>query len=409
MTQAQHINTTPFPIQRIIERIWHDQAVRWSLLLFTISRIGVGLAAFLMVHYVPATTPIWLLLKNPSGQTYLQALPVGSPFYSITEPWHRWDTAWYIKIAIQGYRANDPTVVFPPLYPLLIRLTVPFCAGNYVLASLLVSNAACLVLLILLFKLIELEGGSGGVAVTTLICLLAFPSAYYLTAGYSETLFLSLILGAFYSAFRHKWWLAGGLAALATLTRLQGAMLFIPLGWIAYVQFREAGIRPVLARLPAVLGGPLSALAYVVYLSASGFMSTEAAYLQEWQLTTRFPWESVQNFLSRLITNANAMPDWEKNNALVLLFIVITGIAVLVKLRMPYKLYVWLTLPLLLLRYHYGPQFEGMIRYVLVMFPCFIAVAMVFRRRWMLLPILIVGVYLQLVLLDRFVHWVWVA
>ncbi len=407
MTQAQRITTISFPGQQVVESLWHDPSIRWSLLLFTISRFIVGLAAFLMIHYAPATTPSWQLGKNPSGQTYLQALPVGSPFYSVTEPWHRWDTAWYIKIAIQGYRPDDASVVFPPLYPLLIRLTVPFCAGNYVLASLLVSNAACLGLLILLFKLIELEGGSISVAVMTLVCLLAFPSAYYLTAGYSEPLFLGLILGAFYSALKQKWGLAGALAALATLTRLQGALLFIPLGWIAYVQLREAGIRPVIARLPAVLGGPLSALAYIVYLSVSGFMSPDAAYLREWQLTTRLPWESVQNFFSRWLIHAT--PGWENNNALALLFIMFTGMAVLVKLRMPYKLYVWLTLPLLLLRYHCGTQFEGMIRYVLVMFPCFIAIAMVFKWRWLLVPIIVIGAYFQLVLLDHFVHWTWVA
>ncbi|MHB8628673.1 MAG: mannosyltransferase family protein [Aggregatilineales bacterium] len=377
------------------------------MLIFTISRIIIFFAAYVMVHNTPVTTPSWLLGGNPSGQTYQQALPIDSPLYNLTEPWHRWDTAWYIKVAIQGYRPGDPSVVFPPLYPVIIRLITPLCGGNYVLASLLVSNIACFVFLILFFKFIELEFSSSVLARVTIICLIASPSAYYLTAGYSESLFLCLSLGAFYSALKRIWWLAGVMMALATLTRLQGAALCIPLGWIAYVQFREAGIRAVLARIPAILGGPLSALAYVVYLALNGLLSLDTAYLHEWQLDTRFPWESVQTFFARL--SAGHTAGFENNNALALLFVAVTGLFVIFKLSVPYKLYICSTLFILLLRYHNGSQFEGMIRYVIIMFPCFIIVAMPIKRWWLLLALVAVAIYGQFVLLDRFVHWVWVA
>jgi hypothetical protein len=48
-------------------------------------------------------------------------------------------------------------------------------------------------------------------------------------------------------------------------------------------------------------------------------------------------------------------------------------------------------------------------RYVLLLFPCFIVLAMLLRRRWMLLLYLIVSLQWQLYLLDDFIHWRWVA
>ena len=39
----------------------------------------------------------------------------------LINPWFRWDTGWYLKIAAVGYDLKDGSTVFPPLYPLLIR------------------------------------------------------------------------------------------------------------------------------------------------------------------------------------------------------------------------------------------------------------------------------------------------
>src|SRR6202022_1648115 len=110
----------------------------------------------------------------------------------VVAPWHRYDTAWYIKIAIQGYRA-DGAIVFPPLYPILIHLVAPLSGGNYVLAAIVISNLACIVAFILLYKLVLREfRNDRGLALRTLICLAVFPTAFYLVAGYTETIYLAL-------------------------------------------------------------------------------------------------------------------------------------------------------------------------------------------------------------------------
>ena len=39
--------------------------------------------------------------------------------------------------------------------------------------------------------------------------LLIFPTAYFLHIGYTESLFLALVLGSFLAARTDRWWLAG--------------------------------------------------------------------------------------------------------------------------------------------------------------------------------------------------------
>jgi hypothetical protein len=394
-------------VRDLLASAWQHEAVRFPVRVFVAMRLVTVIAALSMVHNIGGVAlPVWLAW-NPSGQTYAQALPPNVPLSSLVEPWHRWDTAWYIKIAIQGYRQGDPSFVFPPLYPLLIALIAPFCAGNYVLASLLVSNAACLIALILLFKLVETVFGSTPLARRTLICLAMFPTAFYLVAGYSESLFLALTLGSFLAALKRKWLLAGILAALASLTRLQGAILVFPLGWIAYVQLREAGPQALLARLPALLGAPLGTLGYMLSVAINNLGSFEAAYAHEWALSTRYPWEAIQAYLERRASGT--LPDFENDNAFALVVLAVLGLVVLIRFRPAFSLYVLASMAVVLIRYHEGPQLESLFRYALLFFPCFIAAAMILRRWWLILPIAVFSVYWQLILLDRFVHWTWVA
>ena len=55
--------------------------------------------------------------------------------------------------------------------------------------------------------------------------LLIFPTAYFLHIGYTEALFMALVLGSFLAARTERWWLAGLLGGLAALTRVNGLVL----------------------------------------------------------------------------------------------------------------------------------------------------------------------------------------
>jgi Gpi18-like mannosyltransferase len=117
-----------------------------------------------------------------------------------------------------------------PLYPLLIRGLGTLFGGNNLAAALLISSMASFVAFYLLYQLTQELTGSTSIAQVLVIALAVFPVSFFLMAGYTEALFLALAIGSYLSTRRGCWLAAGILAALATLTRLQGILLLVPLG-----------------------------------------------------------------------------------------------------------------------------------------------------------------------------------
>ena len=381
------------------------EALAFPLFIFVLLRLLTGIVAFLVIQQNPVPPAEWIYL-NPSGATYALTLPQDAPLYSLTTPWHRYDTLWYTKNAMFGYQ-NDPGIVFLPLYWMLIRPFVALTGGNYVLASLIVSNLACIAAFLLLYRLVVDQFGDKGLARRTLICLAAFPTAYYLMAGYNESLFLALALATFWLALRRQWWLAGVAAFFAAFTRLQGLVLVLPLFWIAYVHYREHSWRAWLSRLPIVVAPPLATGIYRLYLHVNGLPSPDAFYASEWHSSTQFPWVSVIRFAERWL-GGQTLP-YESDNAVILIIFVSLSLLVLRKLKPYFGIYAVATMIVLLMRSYDTVQFESMFRYVLQLFPCFIVLGMIFRRKGALAIYTVVGVVWQCILLSRFVQWVWVG
>jgi hypothetical protein len=166
------------------------------------------------------------------------------PAPAVLEIWARWDAEWYLLIASEGYDVGDRLVGlglayeksaaagFLPLYPLLIRALTPIFGA--VAAGVLISNICLFLSLVLLDRLVRVEvrgqaGESAGVAACA--ALLLHPSSFFLSAVYSEALFLVLSLGAFLAARTRRFEVAGVLGGLATLTRPFGVLLILPLVW----------------------------------------------------------------------------------------------------------------------------------------------------------------------------------
>lgn len=139
----------------------------------------------------------------------------------------RWDAHYYLHIARFGYLTPEQTA-FLPFYPLLIRAVAGLMAQHYYLASLIVSNGALLVALATLYLLVR-QDFSEEIAQRTLLYLLLFPTAVFLSAPYNESLFLALVLQFFYHLQRQRWWAVALLGALAAATRTAGILLIVPL------------------------------------------------------------------------------------------------------------------------------------------------------------------------------------
>jgi len=136
--------------------------------------------------------------------------------------WNRWDAPHYLELAQYGYRAapgvfREFALAYFPLYPWLVR----FCAyltSDYLVAAFVVSGITLFFAAILLRRLAELEFDPE-TALRSVWFFLIFPTAYFLHIGYTESLFVALVLGSVLAARRERWALAGVLGALVCLSR----------------------------------------------------------------------------------------------------------------------------------------------------------------------------------------------
>lgn len=153
---------------------------------------------------------------------------------TLTEVWARWDGYWFVSIAEDGYGVRDGAAAFYPLYPSLLAVVGRLLGGHYVLAGVLVSLAACAVAFELLYRLARERLGDDRQARLSVLFLALFPMSFFLQAVYSEALFLALCVAAFLLAERDRFAWCAFVAGLALLTRPLGIALLPALAFLAW-------------------------------------------------------------------------------------------------------------------------------------------------------------------------------
>ena len=132
--------------------------LKYCVLVFLAVRIGLSLLSVVGVGLI-----------EPRGGD----LPVvaGWPIAPLVPGWHnavnateRQDAARYLSIATQGYRPDDGSAAFFPLYPSVVRAVSWLPLVGPLGAALLVSNAAFLAALVMLHALTRFEFGSESMA-----------------------------------------------------------------------------------------------------------------------------------------------------------------------------------------------------------------------------------------------------
>lgn len=191
-----------------------------------------------------------LWLGRAAGTQQYDAGNLTTPFSSfgdlLVAPAARWDSVWYLTIAEHGYgdAHSHAQAAFYPLYPLLMR-GLGWVVGSALVAGILISLACFVVALVLLHKLAALELGERDARGTVLLVAF-FPTAFFFSAVYSESLFLLVSVGAFLTARKGRWAWAGALGGLAALTRNSGVLLLVPLAILFLQQERHGRRRQVL-------------------------------------------------------------------------------------------------------------------------------------------------------------------
>jgi len=256
----------------------------------------------------PVRDILWLFIVTRLALvlvTYIAYILLTAPKYSSTgvnipallTTWNHWDAARYISIAQYGYKTKYDLAFFP-LFPLLTALLAyPFGPNGYLPAATLISNAALLGTLFLLYQLaVEVRGEQ--VARRTLLYLCIFPTAFFFFAPYNESLFLLFVTAAFL-AFRHqRWWLAGLFAMLATLTRSAGLLLGAPFlyeVWASQISFTNWSDRlHALHKCLPVMLIPLGLALYCFYCwRISGDPLAFASVQSHWGRYLDWPWSGL--------------------------------------------------------------------------------------------------------------------
>src|SRR5687767_289036 len=314
-------------------------------------------------------------------------------------PLARWDSVWYLRIADSGYGDSAPRAAFFPLYPLLVRGFGALFGGSHaalLVAAYIVSLAAFLAALVLLHRLTELELGRR-VARPALLLLAVFPAAVYFGAPYSESIFLLLAVGMFYAARTGSWAWAGACAGLASGTRSAGLLLLLPLALIWWQSRpRRAGDAAWL------LLAPLGIAAYAAWLGlvegdALRFLDVQEAWSRELAVPLTGAWDGFVAAVDgvRQLASGSRSPVYFEEAAgdpfriaainvmlfATLVFAVAACIGVFRRLPRPYG--VWVAASLVLpLSFPVTPQpLMSLPRFVAVLFPIFMWLAVVSEER----------------------------
>jgi hypothetical protein len=364
--------------------------------------------------------------------------PFGGAADWLVAPAARWDAVWYLAIAHDGYRESGRAAFFP-LYPLLVAVLGPL-TGSPVLAGIAVSLAALLIALTILHRLAVLEIGAEA-AGTAVVLLAIFPAAYCFSAVYSESLFLALSVGAIYAARVDRWAWAGVLGMLAAGSRSAGVVLVVPLILLyLYGPRGPAGTRPRArswrprfpVRADALWIGlvPLGLGAFVGYLALAGADPAAPFTAQaEWMRVFAGPFVGVWDGTvaafdgARQLLSGSRAPVYfavaagdpfviAAQNLILFAFMVlglIGTVGALRRLPVAYGGYMLAAIALPL-SYPVAPQpLMSFPRFLAVLFPLHLWLALVVRRRGWRRPVIAASAVMLAIASAQFAAWEWVA
>jgi hypothetical protein len=376
-----------------------------AIALFLTMRVALGLVVIYLWWRGGVPGPCHFELARNGWLTVppLADEGVGLPLVGV---WQRWDACWYGKIATFGYEPQELSVNFWPLFPLLTGFISPLVGGGVALAGLVVSAIAYVAAMVGLYRLVARDVDPV-TARRTVVVLSIFPSAFFLFAPFTEALFLALAVWTMVAARERRWVLAGAVGLLAALTRIQGVFLIFPVGWEVAVAAGLTAWRPWRSlALPAIDWGVIGRGLIAVGGPALGFWSFigyTAATVGQTPLDTQDAWGGKEFFPPWEVVDAAwtwAIERSDPLQAFNLILLIGFGVLLVVaarRLPISYTLYALPQFVLLATRIQPTPL-TSTNRYLLVIFPVFVVLALIpwarVRLAWGITSILFLALLL---------------
>lgn len=327
----------------------------------------------------------------------------------------QWDGGHYLSIAKFGYLfASD--FAFFPLYPLIIK-TLTIIIGNEIFWGLLISNLSFFLFLVTIYKL-NSKKYSKKVAFNVLVTYLFFPTAFFTTAYYSESLFLLLVSLFLHSIENKKYLLAAIFISLSSLARMIGSFLIISFfykfilsekttGFVPRVSISSAGYKNITSS-KKIIYPILSTIGIIIY----------GAFLFN-IVGNPFEFNSVQALWGRQITDPITVLLSYSWSYLVELkspidyldyFLTLVFLTILFLGRYKISSSLWIFSVFAILIPVSSGTLTSMPRYLLSSIGVFVIIGKILEEKpFLKKPVWAISLFLQIILYVRFLSGYWVA
>jgi Mannosyltransferase (PIG-V) len=427
------------------------RAVRAMWLALWSSRLAVWIAG--IAAGVTLSSHAGAGAVNPRGLTR----GLGRVGEVLAGPVARWDAGWFLLIARDGYQPqlgahSQARLAFYPLYPLLTRIVG--LVAPLVIAGVVVSVCAFAAALYGIHRLATLELARDDrltreqvrrIADLSVLLVAFSPMAVFFSADYSESLFMALSVALFWCARRGRWRWVGVVGALASATRAPGIVLLLPALAIYLYGPREdrppdrprqgdpavaphapasrlaalrEGLRPryrVRADVLWLALAPVGMLAFCTYVALAGGSFLEPFKVEHlvWHRHLTDPLSPLWYGISHAFQEVRHLPSTHRLHLRSFYFVAAGMIAtagVLRRLPLAYGLYALAALAMPLFYPASSEPLESMPRYLVVVFPLFIWLAMWLERHPRLrLPALAISGLMMMFFVASFSTWRWAS
>jgi hypothetical protein len=350
--------------------------------------LGSALATLPPDPYTDPETPTLFRAELTSGSA------------RVIEPWYRYDALWMANVARNGYRdAHDKGGHLGPAFFPALPLTMVLGAAlglNPFWFGLIITNIVGAAGAAVLARVAARQLNDPATAWRTLALLLAFPTAFFWSAPYNESfglLFTALAL----AAWQTNRYVTGALAAFGgSLARMTG----VAVGIAALLDWLATRDRDTLRRAVWLTVGGFAGLAlfwgFLWWAVGDPFVGLKAQ--AKWgrsELSWKNPWRTIESIYDP------QLPHWGEA-------VVVLGAAILGVRAWRKRGTFWGLLALIPVAQMFASgTLLSAHRVILAALPVFIELSDLLRgRRALFVATLVVFAYAQLLLLNRYVHWV---
>lgn len=349
---------------------------------------------------------------NPETQETAESSGLKYSEFRTVDMWARWDSGWYVYIIKNGYSFGgsydiESNLPFFPAYPILIKgflsvLPVPITDQFIVFTGIVFSNVFLVGSLYFVYQLAEKLFKSEKVAKLSIWYFLVFPTSFFFSSFYTESLFLFLSLVSYWAATQKKWWLACLVGAVLTATRVVGVLILVPL-FLEYLRVKKYDLRKFDLNVLWFLIVPSGILLYFYYMQVlTGDFFAALKVQNAWGRRVAGP---IASLLFPTSFKQYVTPTDQ--------FFMISGLVLSVQMlfeklkRVPH---LGLYSLLLIIPTLFTGTLDSSTRYLLVAFPLFLYwVYVSHKAKWATIVLLVVLMIAQMAYFGMFTQFYWVG